>query len=214
MTIPENPKIYHILHWDRLPSVVDDEVLLCHSIMANRQGVGTTIGMGNIKNRRLQWQLPCYPDTSIGEYVPFYFCPRSVMLYLIYRANHPELAYRGGQEPIVHLEFDLFTVIDWADANGHQWAFSLSNAAAYYTQFRADIADLNEINWDAVAANIWSNPEIKEAKQAEFLVRSYVPWNLVSRIGVISAQTGNQVMRAISQAEHKPRIEVCRSWYY
>lgn len=214
MPVPENPKIYHIVHWDRLPSIVDDEGLLCDSIMMGRQSEGTTIGMSNIKERRLRSQMPCYPDTRVGEYVPFYFCPRSVMLYLIYRANHPELAYKGGQGPIVHLELDLLTVIDWANTNGHWWAFSLSNAAAYYTQFRADIANLNEINWDAVAANVWSNPEIKEAKQAEFLVHQYVPWNLVSRIGVISVQTGNQVVRAIGQAGHKPSIEVCRSWYY
>ena len=214
MPVPEIPKIYHILHWDRLPSVVDDEVLLSHAIMAHRQGGGTTIGMGNIKERRLQWRLPCYPDTCIGEYVPFYFCPRSVMLYLIYRANHPELAYKGGQGPIVHLEFDLFAVIDWADTNGHQWAFSLSNAAASYTQFRSDIKDLVEIDWYAVAANDWRDPQVKEAKQAEFLVHHYLPWCLVSRIGVISTQIGNQVARATSNGEHRPKIEVCRQWYY
>ena len=214
MPVPEHPKIYHIVHWDRLPSIVDDDGLLCDSIMMGRQSGGTTIGMSNIKERRLRSQMLSYPDTRIGEYVPFYFCPRSVMLYLIYRANHPELSYKGRQGPIVHLELDLFTVIDWANTNGHWWAFSLSNAAAYYTQFRADSANLDEINWDAVGANDWSKPEIKEAKQAEFLVHRYVPWNLVSRIGVISAQTGNQVVRAIGQAGHKPGIEVCRSWYY
>ena len=29
------------------------------------------------------------------------------MLYVIHCANHPELAYRGGQQPIIHLEADL-----------------------------------------------------------------------------------------------------------
>ena len=214
MPVPESPKIYHIVHWDRLPSIVDDKGLFCDSIMMGRQSEGTAIGMSNIKERRLWLQMPCYPDTRVGEYVPFYFCPRSVMLYLIYRANHHELAYKGGQEPIVHLELDLFTVIDWANTNGHRWAFSLSNAAAFYTQFRADITNLNEINWDAVSANVWGKDEIKEAKQAEFLVHQYVPWHLVSRIGVISVQTSNQVVRAIGQAEHKPSIEVYSSWYY
>lgn len=214
MPIPEDPKIYHIVHWDRLASIVSDEVLLCDAIMVARRAPGTTIGMANIKERRLQRQLPCYPNTRVGDYVPFYFCPRSVMLYLIYRANHHELAYKGGQMPIIHLESDLYTVIDWAEANGHRWAFSLSNAAASYTQFRADRSQLGEIDWAAVAANEWSRSDIKEAKQAEFLVHNYFPWELVSRIGVISPQIGNQVVRAISQASHKPVIEVMRDWYY
>lgn len=214
MPIPKHPKIYHIVHGDRLPSITKDGGLICDAVMATRQNVGTTIGMSNIKGRRLQQQLPCYPDSCVGDYVPFYFCPRSVMLYLIHRANHPELSYKGGQQPIVHLELDLYSVIDWADSNKRRWAFSLSNAAAYYTQFRADLNRLDEINWDAVAANNWSQSEIKEAKQAEFLVHGTVPWRLVSRIGVISSQIGNRVARAISAASYKPRIEVIPSWYY
>ena len=114
----------------------------------------------------------------------------------------------------MHLEYDLYAVIDWADANGHLWAFSLSNAAARYTQFRADRNQLDEINWAAVAANDWRPSEIKEAKQAEFLVYQWLPWHLVSRIGVISPQIGSQVIRAISAAAHKPRVEVIPSWYY
>ncbi len=48
-------------------------------------------------------EVKCHPGTKVGEYVPFYFCPRSVMLYILYMGNHPELGYRGGQAPIVHL---------------------------------------------------------------------------------------------------------------
>ncbi len=215
MPIPENPKIYHIVHWDRLASIVSDNALLCDSIITGTgREAGTTIGMSSIKKRRLELEMPSHPGTYVGEYVPFYFCPRSVMLYLIYRANHPELTYRGGQETIVHLEFDLRAVIDWAASNKRRWAFSLSNASAYYTQFRTDRNGLHEINWNAVAANDWRQSEVREAKQAEFLVHRAVPWHLVSRIGVISPQIGNQVIRTISMAAHKPGVEVMRQWYY
>ena len=53
------------------------------------------------------------------------------MLYLIYRRNE-ELTYKGGQEPIVHLEADLHATIAWAQQNARRWAFTLSNAGAYY----------------------------------------------------------------------------------
>jgi hypothetical protein len=60
--------------------------------------------MSAIKRRRVEeLEVSCHPGTKVGDYVPFYFCPRSVMLYVIHRANHPDLSYRGGQEPIVHL---------------------------------------------------------------------------------------------------------------
>ncbi len=52
--------------------------------MVARQGVETTIGMNNIKERRLtQLQLASQPGLYVGQCVPFYLCPRSVMLYLI-----------------------------------------------------------------------------------------------------------------------------------
>src|SRR5213594_3136416 len=101
------PKIYHIVHVDRLPSIIADDFLWCDAVMMERPNVGTTIGMSSIKERRLSLDLGCHPGLPVGRCVPFYFCPRSVMLFLIHRANHPDLMYRDGQEPIIHLEADL-----------------------------------------------------------------------------------------------------------
>ena len=214
MPAPEHPRIYHIVHSDRLRSIANAGGLYCDAAVASSQIGGTTIGMANIKERRRQLPVPCYLDTFVGDYVPFYFCPRSVMLYVIWMANHPELSYIGGQTPIVHLEADLHSVVDWADANGRRWAFSLSNAAARYAQFRARLDDLNEIDWNAVYANDWRDSAVREAKQAEFLVHQFFPWHLVTRIGVISPDIGLRVASAIGNAAHKPKIEVQEAWYY
>jgi hypothetical protein len=132
--------------------------------------------MGSIKARRLVLPVHPHPGDCVGDYVPFYFCPRSIMLYVIHRANHPELAYRGGQDPIVHLEADLGAVVDWANANQRRWAFTLSNAGAAYAQFRAQIDLLHEVNWPAVQAHDFRSPDVKEGKQAEFLVHESFPW--------------------------------------
>ncbi len=53
--------------------------------------------MPEVVSRRRRLPVPCHPGTWVGDYVPFYFCPRSVMLYVISRKNHPSLTYRGGQ---------------------------------------------------------------------------------------------------------------------
>jgi hypothetical protein len=55
--------------------------------VARRGGApGTTIGMDSIKQRRLTKSLNSHPDLRVGDCVPFYFCPRSVMLYNIYKS--------------------------------------------------------------------------------------------------------------------------------
>lgn len=214
MPAPARPKIYHIVHVDRLPSIINDGHLWCDAIIIQRALPGTTIGMGGIKQRRLTLPVDCHPGLRVGECVPFYFCSRSVMLYLLYQANHPELAYRGGQGPIVHLEADFHDVVAWANAAGRRWAFSLSNAGAVYAQFRKDLNELDEINWDAVDARDWRAPEVKEGKQAEFLLHESFPWELVSRIGVRSQQVYQQVREALNAANHRPKVEIKPDWYY
>jgi hypothetical protein len=213
MPVPAQPKIYHIVHVDNLASIVADGYLWSDAEMVKRQG-GRVIGMESIKQRRLKLPVSSHPGAHVGEFVPFYFCSRSIMLYVIHCANHPELAYRGGQQPIVHLEADLQQVVAWAEVNGRRWAFSLSNAGAYYTQFRTGLDRLDEINWDAVVATDFRPADVKEGKQAEFLVEESFPWSLVERIGIHSQGIAPRVAAAMQGAAHRPGVEIRREWYY
>jgi len=212
MTVPAQPKIYHIVHVDRLASIVADGCLWCDAEVDHRNPQGTTIGMGTIKQRRKELTLTSHPGLYVGECVPFYFCPRSVMLYLIWMANDPELTYRGGQGPIVHLEADLYNVVRWADQNDSRWAFTLSNAGSYYFEDRSDLGQLDEIDWAAVQATYWQ--QCKEGKQAEFLIEHSFPWALVERIGVHDNAVRIQATRVMRGAEHCPPVEIKREWYY
>ena len=213
MPPPAIPKIYHIVHLDRLPSIIADGGLLSDAMMKDRAGTGTTIGMGHIKDRRLnELTLASHPDLYVGKCVPFYFCPRSIMLYVIHRGNRDELTYDGGQEPIIHLEADLHTTVTWAETHGRRWAFTLSNAGAYYFEDRSDLGQIGELNWTAIEARDWRN--CKDEKQAEFLVEKSFPWELTTRIGVKSHQVYRSVRSTLQSSGHKPHLEICPQWYY
>jgi hypothetical protein len=183
-------------------------------VMVNRPGTGTTIGMSRIKLRRLQLPLVSRPGLMVGECVPFYFCPRSVMLFLLHRGNDPDLNYQGGQDPIVHLELDLHRVVEWAEAQGRRWAFTLSNAGSRYFEDHCNLDSLDDVNWSAVRATDWRDPAVKDGKQAEFLVEHEVPWSLVDRIGVFSGSIGQRALAALGAANHQPGVEIKRDWYY
>ena len=213
MRAPANPKIYHIVHVDRLPSIVAEGRLWSDAEIGNRSLGGTTIGMSAIKQRRLnELYLEKYSDLHVGECVPFYFCPRSIMLYLIHTGNQDGLSYRGGQGDIVHLEADLRQSVAWAETQRKRWAFTLSNAGAWYCESRYDLAHLSDIDWVAVNATNWSG--CKEGKQAEFLVEQQFPWELVSRIGVHSQAVRSQVLELLSATRHNLIVELKPEWYY
>jgi len=115
MPAPSRPKIYHIVHVDRLPSIIKDGMLWSDAELVELGRPGTVIGMSRIKERRLkELQLSSHHGLFVGQCVPFYFCPRSVMFYLIYRANHEDLSYRDGQGEIIHLESDLRAAVAYA----------------------------------------------------------------------------------------------------
>jgi ssDNA thymidine ADP-ribosyltransferase, DarT len=211
MPVPAQPKIYHIVHVDNLASIVADGFLWSDSVMVRRQG-GTVIGMGSIKQRRLGLPVTCHRGLKVGDCAPFYFCPRSIMLYVIHCANHPELTYRGGQQPIVHLEADLHEVVEWAEANGQQWAFSTINAAHGAADFYGGLDDLSEIDWTAVSARQWTG--CRDQKQAEFLLQQSFPWQLVRRIGVYSQGIAQRTSNVMQGTAHRPALEIKSDWYY
>ena len=220
MAVPDRPKIYHIVHVNNLASIVGDGYLWSDSEMNKRGGPPANIGMPSIKSARLEMQVGCHPHTFVGQYVPLNFCPRSVMLNIIWYANHPNLVYRGGQGPIIHLEADLFKAIEWAEENNHPWAFCLGNARAAYASFRSSVNELSEINWQAVVARDFRNPDTKEAKQAEFLLKNKFPWDLIERIGYLDkpllppSGVLASITDALKGAAHRPVVEKCNDWYY
>jgi hypothetical protein len=84
MTIPvEERLIFHITHIDNLPAILADGCLWSDYEVRMTSNNRTVIGFDTIKKRRLE-ELPvsCHPGTFVGHYVPFYFCPRSPMLYV------------------------------------------------------------------------------------------------------------------------------------
>lgn len=209
--VPARPKIYHILHVDRLPSIVAHGGLVSDVATTEGDFAGTTIGMTEIKARRKELALRSRPGLRVGECVPFYFAPRSVMLHSI-SVRNSRLAYKGGQAPIIHLEADLYEAIAWAESANRRWAFTTSNAGSRHFADYADARALNLINWDAVQAQYWA--DVRDEKQAEFLMEGFFPWHLVDRIGCQTRRAKFWVTRNISTAGDRPPVKVMPEWYY
>ena len=211
-TVPIQPKIYHIVHVDKLASIAMDGFLWSDAVMAERPNNGTVIGMDHIKQRRLErLTLTSHPEIFVGQCVPFYFCPRSVMLNIISRGSS-DLGYSAGQGPIVHLVADLNQTVAWAQQNDIRWAFTLSSAATFHFEDRCDLGMLHEIDWNAVNARYWA--DVRDQKQAEFLIEQNFPWHLIEELAVLNQATGQLAGQAIAGSVHRPVVHIRPQWYY
>ena len=73
---------------------------------------------------------------------------------------------------------------------------------------------MHELDWTAIAARDFRDPEVKESKQAEFLVYETCPFELFQRIGVRSRDVAERVISAVAGLARRPAVEVRAGWYY
>lgn len=137
----EERPIYHITHVANLASIVSERKLWSDAQRLARRLPTTNIGHLHIKERRLRRAVTCAAGGTLGEYVPFNFCPRSVMLYVIHRGS--VMGYEGGQEPIVHLVSSVRTAI----ASGRPWAFTNRHAELHYAEYFDRIDREDQVDW-------------------------------------------------------------------
>jgi len=168
------------------------------------------IGHTHIKARRLNRVVPVGPRGTVGDYVPFYFAPKSPMLFAISRGN--VAGYTAGQQPVIY----LCSSTEAVHAAGLGWVFTEGHADMEYTDFFDDFKDLDKIDWNLMRAKYWNaipeNPDRSRRRQAEFLVRDFLPWQLVHQIAVY----GNVTAAAVAQilAGDPPPVVIQQGWYY
>lgn len=169
--------IYHITHIDNLPSIVADGGLWCDTERRHLLARHVTIAYENLKERRRRKAVTVGAGGVLADYVPFYFCPRSPMLYAI--AKGYVTSYRGSQTELIYLVSSVERVIE----GEHRWCFTDGHALEHFSNFYSDYHDLDKLDWPVIRNRYWQatldDPDRKRRKQAEFLVHRFFPLPLV-----------------------------------
>ncbi len=204
-------KIYHITHIDNLPNIIFANCLWSDAARIQKGVMITNIGHNHIKQRRLKRSVQF--GGCLGNYVPFYFAPRSPMLYVIHNKRVSD--YQQGQGNIIHLVSNADLILS---SSNLKWCFTDRHAelahALYFTQKK----DLNEIDWELMNSNYWGNtidyPDKKEKRQAEFLVYNAISWDYIIEIGVYNDVIKKKVESIIKNTNHQPNVSQNQDWYY
>ncbi len=207
--------IFHITHIENLPHILSTGGLCSDVFLAQQDRANINIAHEHIKERRRLTPVAAGPGGFVAEYVPFYFCSRSPMLFSIHRGN--VAGYEGGQKFVIHLCAKLAHVIrhtsNWCFSDGHTDIPAFCN-------FYDDINSLSQLDWDAIKTDGWGYPyftddfDLKRRKQAEFLVHNVFPWNLFIGIGVFDEEIKEEVEAHIQRTKFQPPVKVIRKWYY
>jgi hypothetical protein len=206
--MPHNPEqvlIYHITDVANLPAIIAENGLCSDAAMVKRNP--EIIGYDHIKKRRLkEIPVPCCEWRRVGEFVPFYFCPRSPMLFTINKGNTGRPV--GCQSSILHLVSTMAAGI----ATGKAWAVSSGNAGAFHTTFSPKLDALESLDWAAIRATQWHG--MQHQKSAEFLVADFFPWAAILEIGCANSGTADKARSILAGAVHQPIVTIKTNWYY
>jgi hypothetical protein len=150
---------------------------------------------------------------TLDDYVPFYFAPRSPMLYTIQLGN--VAGYEEGEGGILH----LVSSAQSADAAGLKFAFTDGHAEMAVSEFFDDLALLDsKIDWAVMQSKYWNDtpdvPDRKRKRQAEFLIHNFFPWTLVDCIGVKDKTMKARVEEILEKESYRPQVSVKRDWYF
>jgi hypothetical protein len=202
---PEQALIYHITDVENLSGILAEGGLRSDAVMAERNP--TLIGYGHIKERRLkQIRVACCGGRFVGEFVPFYFCPRSPMLFTVNKGAAGRQV--GCQRTILHLVSRVSVGIDL----GQAWAVSDGNAGAFHTWFGSTLEAIKTLDWAAIRATDWRGKT--HQKSAEFLVADFFPWTGIHAIGCHNSGLAKQVEDLVLSQHHCPAVSVEPAWYY
>lgn len=205
--MPSRP-IFHITHLRNLQGIIQEGGLLPDAEVRRRAMDIQNIGYSHIKDRRMRRPIRAGMEGTLGQYVPFNFCNRSVMLFVI-RGGHAD--YGGGQEQILHLVSSVNTIVKY----GRPYVYTDIHADLDYAQHLDDLAKLEEtIDWGVMELRYWSDPEVKKRRQAEFLVWEFCPWEAIIGIATKTQSMADQVSSVLECAAHQPKILVRPNWYY
>lgn len=221
---PYPTRLFHITALANLPTI-------CASggLFSKNQGAAAGINYQNIahagaQGARAQRAVPNPPGGVVHDFVPFYFAPRSPMLYAIKGGR--VLGCNLTQSDIVYFE----TTVQAVTSLGQSFVFYDRNATLAFSTPYTDLARLDDaVAWDLITEapqldgycqywqNKLSNPRYAdrmERRQAEFLVKAGVHLMQITRVGVIDVVCQSLVQTVIAQSGANLRVDVMPSWYF
>ncbi|MFE4373247.1 DUF4433 domain-containing protein [Streptomyces sp. NPDC056835] len=213
MPPPEDRPIYHFTHMRNLPSVLDRGFVHCDRIVREESSLRVECGDRDIKERRRSRKVNPPPGGVVADYVPFYFAPRSPMLYKISKGS--VLTYADGQDPLIY----LVTTPRRLGAVGCDSVFSDGNCAADITAIEGDLTLLgSHVDWPVMRLERWNNtpedPDRMRRRMAEFLVHERVPVAAISYLAAQKQSRAEEVRQLMASRGYEFDAVVRPAWYY
>ncbi len=202
--------IYRLSHYSNLDYTLTNGLYCCNSPNADPNYIN--IGHRNLIAKRGNRAVPLPPGGVLNDYIPFYFAPRSPMLYSIYRNNVD--GFSGKQEDIIYLVSSVETII----SASIEFVFTDGHAYELISKFYNQTSDLKNVDWQIMGATYWNNTaqdnDRMRRRMAEFLAYQFVSSNCILAIVVCDDKLKKVVDSIQKKCSTNIKTIIKPNWYY
>jgi len=207
--IPETVWLYRITNRENLAHIL--QYGICNKNHPDANPDFVSIGNHDIIERRNEHRVKIEGYGNIGDYVPFYFSPKSIMLYNILTGYGVS---KVKPEEIIFLITDIQSAVNCKQL----YFFSDGQANTRISQHYNDLKDLDKIDWEVVESGDFSKSNSDNDRtrryQAEFLIHEKVPLNCIRAIVVYNESCATFVKKKLALTGLIIQVYIKRSFYF
>jgi ssDNA thymidine ADP-ribosyltransferase, DarT len=203
---------YRICHIENVPEILQNGLCTKHHPNASKNFVG--IGNPDIIDLRDDTPVKIHGYGNIGDYVPFYFTPKSMMLYNIITGYRAPLVPKRNREDIVVFRC---LIVDLSKSDKFFFSDGQANVTSI-TEHYNDLKHLDKIDWEIIHKSDFKNEagdtDKQRRYQAEFLVHSHVPIERVESINVYNEKASDFVKREIAKTDLLIPVNIIPNYFF
>jgi hypothetical protein len=200
-------KLFRMTHVENIPHILSNGITHRNSPHANPNY--KSIGDSSLISTRDEFVIP--DGRKLGDFIPFYFGPRTPMLYVIQKGFNG--VSKTDPNDIVYIVSNISLLVE----AGNEILFTDGHAIDSLTDFfdRNSLKDIDEIvNNKDVYSKFWKSTEdtdLKRRKEAEFLVSGDLPPKVISGYVVYGEKTKKHFLE---NGIHERQVFVSEKYYF
>jgi hypothetical protein len=207
---PEKALVFRITHIQNVPWLLDNGAHCAKSDCRDPNFI--QIGSPDLIGKRSNHPVSVHPFGTLGDYVPFYFTPKSVMLYNI-RTGYNGIIQRRMSDIAI-----LVTSLHKLVAAKIPFLFTDRHAYLVNAEPTSDLKDLDRLNWKILRTHDFKrdpdHPEKFEQYQAEALVYQCLPVTALRAIVCYGDEQKEALSAEVESRSLDLKVLKIPDWYF
>lgn len=169
------------------------------------------IGNPDLIEKRSARVVPVPPGGVLDDYVPFYFCTHSLMLYNIHTG------YNVKQVPQSHIVY-LVSSVQQLQNGGSTFVFTDRHAYPRNANYSNDISDMKNLDWELIQSRDFrrdpNRPDKIERRAAELLVHRRMAVQLLAGVACYDEAARRTIADTAASMKVQIVVKVRQDWYF